>query len=193
MDTGIVAGVDQRAIELALKHVDALFGQNCKKLYGKARSYRWLNSDSAEDVVMEAYQSVRGVVSRTGSIVPLTYLTQAVRNRALDYQRAADRRREVRSVLLEKGDSLEETVADEVDGDIKTMGIEEILQEFLQEFPEECREILAHRGLGKKPTQISTELNIKRGTVASRISRALGSREDREAAERRLRELLGVS
>jgi RNA polymerase sigma-70 factor (ECF subfamily) len=143
--------------------VEELFRRHWPAAYRSA----WLvvhDAAAAEDIAQEAFVSALRALDRFDRRRPLApWLHRIVVNRAIDWARA-------RALRPETGvDTLPEPAAPEVTGELG----DELVAALADLGPEHRAVVVLRHLLGYTPGEIATMLDLPRGTVNSRLRRAL--------------------
>ncbi|MBE2316929.1 RNA polymerase sigma factor [Solirubrobacter sp. CPCC 204708] len=143
--------------------VDELF----RRHWNAAHRAAWLvvhDAAAAEDIAQEAFLSALRSLDRFDRRRPLgPWLHRIVVNRAIDWSRARALRPETAA------DSVPEPVADEVDAGFG----EDVIAALAALGPEHRAVVVLRHLLGYTPGEIASMLDLPRGTVNSRLRRAL--------------------
>lgn len=147
--------------------VAELFGRHWDAAH---RAAYWIVHDAAaaEDIAQEAFLSALGALERFDRRRPFApWLHRMVVNRAIDHARARSLRREVGAEALAAHAAPEPPPSDPE------------LRAALADLPVEQRAVVVLRHLlGYTPSQLSTMLDLPRGTVNSRLRRGLDALEE---------------
>jgi RNA polymerase sigma-70 factor (ECF subfamily) len=139
-----------------------------RRHWPRAHRAAWLvvhDATAAEDIAQEAFLAAVRALDRFDRRRPLgPWLHRIVVNRAIDYARARDVRREV------PADAVAEAPAP-AGGDGAPSG--ELLAELARLAPEQRAVIVLRHLLGYTPGEIGQALGLPRGTVNSRLRRGL--------------------
>jgi RNA polymerase sigma-70 factor (ECF subfamily) len=143
--------------------VEELFRRHWSSVHRSA----WLvvhDAAAAEDIAQEAFVSALRALDRFDRRRPLApWLHRIVVNRAIDWSRA-------RALRPETGaDALPEPIAPEVSNEIG----DELVAALADLGPEHRAVVVLRHLLGYTPGEIATMLDLPRGTVNSRLRRAL--------------------
>jgi len=160
--------VDEAALIRSVRDGDREAGEQLIRLHWdaaqKAAFLVTIDRAASEDIAQEAMLSALGSLDRFDDVRPFApWLHRIVLNRALDWVRARSRRREV---------ELEDQMLAEVDAD--SDGIDDDLLSAIYGLVPEQRLMVAMRYLlGYGEGEIAELLDLPRGTVGSRLRRAL--------------------
>lgn len=147
----------------SVEAVDELF----RRHWGAAHRAAWLvvrDAAAAEDIAQEAFLSALRSLDRFDRRRPLgPWLHRIVVNRAIDWSRARALRPET------SADAVLEPVAREADGGFG----EDVVAALAALGPEQRAVVVLRHLLGYTPGEIATMLDLPRGTVNSRLRRAL--------------------
>jgi RNA polymerase sigma-70 factor (ECF subfamily) len=167
----------ERALLRAVAHGDEhALAELFARFWGPAHHAAWLilrDAAAAEDVAQEAFMSALAALDRFDRRRPFgPWLHRIVVNRAIDVSRARSARREVAAEALPESGA--EDIAHAIDPELLAA---------LGELAVEARAVVVLRHLlGYTPGEIARLLDLPRGTVNSRLRRALDGLS--EAVER---------
>jgi RNA polymerase sigma-70 factor (ECF subfamily) len=164
---------ERELIRAAQRGSAEAFGELFRRHWPRAHRAAWLvvhDAAGAEDIAQEAFLAAAGALDRFDARRPFApWLHRIVVNRAIDWARARELRREVGE-------------ADEgVAPDARDAPADDVLRALAALPPEQRAVIVMRHLLGFTPGEIARALGLPRGTVNSRLRRGLDELSERLA------------
>ena len=174
-EPGLIALLKQGS-EDAFRHLVSIYRQ---KLFAIAYGIT-LDREESLDIVQEVFLQVhRNIHSFRGAARLSTWLHRITVNQCLNWRRKWKRRMKWRHDSLEEDESVDQWEPAEDENFPETLyhrkEIQKIVREKLARLPEDARAVLVLKEIeGLSYDEIARVLNIKRGTVSSRLFHARG-------------------